>query len=70
MHDFRTDPHSTRSPDAGRVAFVVSEPAESGRAMRRSGIWTVAVDGSDAPRLWISGGDDNSVRWSPDGKKD
>ncbi len=56
------------SPDARRVAFVVSEPAESGQAMRRSGIWTVAADGGDAPRLWISGGDDKSPRWSPDGK--
>jgi dipeptidyl aminopeptidase/acylaminoacyl peptidase len=55
------------SPDARRVAFVVSEPAESGRAVRRSGIWTVAADGSETPRLRISGGDDNSPRWSPDG---
>ncbi len=56
------------SPDARRVAFVVSEPAESGRAARRSGIWTVAADGSGGPRLRISGGDDNSPRWSPEGK--
>lgn len=55
------------SPDARRVAFVVSEPAESGQAARRSGIWTVAADGSEIPRLRISGGDDNSPRWSPDG---
>jgi dipeptidyl aminopeptidase/acylaminoacyl peptidase len=55
------------SPDARRVAFVVSERAESGRAARRSGIWTVAADGSEVPRLRISGGDDNSPRWSPDG---
>jgi dipeptidyl aminopeptidase/acylaminoacyl peptidase len=56
------------SPDARRVAFVISEPAESGRAARRSGIWTVAADGSEPPRLQVSGGDDNSPRWSPDGK--
>ena len=56
------------SPDARRVAFVVSEPAESERATRRSGIWTIATQGSDTPRLLISGGDDNSPRWSPDGK--
>jgi hypothetical protein len=57
------------SPDASRVAFVVSEPAESERATRRSGIWTAAVDaGSDSPRLLVSGGDDNSPRWSPDGR--
>ncbi|MFY9550923.1 MAG: S9 family peptidase [Thermoanaerobaculia bacterium] len=56
------------SPDARRVAFVVSEPAESQRAARRSGIWTMATDGSDAPRLRILGGDDSSPRWSPDGK--
>jgi len=57
------------SPDARRVAFVVSEPAESGRALRRSRIWIVATDGSERPRLQISGGDDRSPRWSPDGEK-
>lgn len=56
------------SPDARRVAFVVSEPAESERSLRQSGIWTVAADGSEPPRLRISGGNDDSPRWSPDGK--
>jgi Tol biopolymer transport system component len=56
------------SPDARRVAFVISEPAGSEQAARRSGIWTVATDGSDPPRLQISGGDDSFPRWSPDGK--
>ena len=56
------------SPDARRLAFVVSEPAASARETRRSGIWTIATRGSEAPRLLISGGDDNSPRWSPDGK--
>jgi dipeptidyl aminopeptidase/acylaminoacyl peptidase len=55
------------SPDARRVAFVIAEPAESARATRRSGIWTVATHGSAPPRPLISGGDDNSPRWSPDG---
>ena len=56
------------SPDAERVAFVVAEPAESPRAMRRSGIWTVPTRGGARPRLLVSGGDDKSPRWSPDGK--
>lgn len=56
------------SPDARRVAFVVSEPAESERETRRSGIWTIGTQGSDTPQLLISGGDDTSPRWSPDGK--
>jgi dipeptidyl aminopeptidase/acylaminoacyl peptidase len=56
------------SPNARRVAFVISEPAESERAPRRSGMWTVAADGSGSPRLLRSGGDDKSPRWSPDGK--
>ena len=56
------------SPDASRVAFVISEPAESERAPRRSGIWTVAAGGGESPRQLMSGGDDNSPRWSPDGK--
>jgi len=56
------------SPDAQRVAFVIAEPAESARAARRSGIWTVATRGSGPPRLLVTGGDDTSPRWSPDGK--
>lgn len=56
------------SPDAQRVAFVIAEPAESARAARRSGIWTVATRGSEPPRLLVAGGDDTSPRWSPDGK--
>ena len=47
---------------------MIAEPADSARATRRSGIWTVESRGSASPRLLISGGDDKSPRWSPDGK--
>ena len=56
------------SPDARRLAFAISEPAGSQRETRRSDIWTIATLAGDTPHLLISGGDDNSPRWSPDGK--
>ena len=56
------------SPNAGRLAFVISEPALSARATRRSGVWTMTTRGSDIPHLRVTGGDDDSPRWSPDGK--
>ena len=39
------------SPDARSLAFAVSEPAVSARETRRSGIWTMATQGGDGPRL-------------------
>ena len=69
VSDIRLASDVQLSPDKGRVAFAVSEPAESGRTPRRSGIWMAPIDGSEAARRRTSGEDETSPRWSPDGKK-
>src|SRR5690242_17129107 len=57
------------SPDGRTVAFVRTiTDAASGK--RNADIWTVASDGSTAPRELIGGdASDNTPRWSPDGRR-
>jgi dipeptidyl aminopeptidase/acylaminoacyl peptidase len=57
------------SPDGRTVAFVRTiTDAASGK--RNADIWTVASDGSTAPRELIVGdASDHTPRWSPDGRR-
>jgi dipeptidyl aminopeptidase/acylaminoacyl peptidase len=56
------------SPDGSWVVFVVSQPSEK-IATRNAAIWLVSTAGGE-PRKFTSGpGQDESPRWSPDGRK-
>ena len=64
-----TDPRI--SPDGRHIAFVVTEPGDSGKPdkARDDNIWIVPVDGSEHARLFaFSAKSENSPRWSPDGR--
>ncbi|MGH2760430.1 MAG: TolB family protein, partial [Actinomycetota bacterium] len=54
------------SPDAAKVAFVITQPDRESDE-NRSSIWTVGVAGSQAVRL-TQGTADTHPRWSPDGR--
>ena len=54
------------SPDASRVAFVLTQMDLKEDAYR-SHIWTVATAGGDPVRLTDGPGRDTTPRWSPDG---
>lgn len=57
------------SPDGKQIAFVITEPAASNTQPRASNVWTMLVDGREAPRLLLPGlSNAGSPRWSPDGK--
>ena len=56
------------SPDARRVAYVVTQIDSEANAYR-SAIWTMPLDGSEEPRRFTAGErTDHSPRWSPDGR--
>jgi dipeptidyl aminopeptidase/acylaminoacyl peptidase len=56
------------SPDARRVAYVVSRIDEEANAYRTA-IWVAPLDGSEEPKQFTSGErNDGSPRWSPDGR--
>jgi len=60
------------SPDGKRIAFVVTEPADSNKPekARDDNIWMVPVDGSEPARLFAScPKSESSPRWSPDGRR-
>ena len=60
------------SPDGKRIAFVVTEPADSNKPekARDDNIWMVPVDGSEPARLFASSPkSESSPRWSPDGRR-
>ena len=55
------------SPDGATIAYVVTTIDEK-QNRRRSAIWAVAADGSQAARqLTASSVSSNNPRWSPDG---
>jgi TolB protein len=60
--DRETDPQW--SPDGTRISYVRLAEADE-QDWRKSWIWTVRPDGSDAKRLVLG----NNARWSPDGKR-
>jgi Tol biopolymer transport system component len=60
--DRETDPQW--SPDGTRISYVRLAEADE-QDWRKSWIWTVPPDGSDAKRLVLG----NNARWSPDGKR-
>jgi dipeptidyl aminopeptidase/acylaminoacyl peptidase len=56
------------SPDGRQVAYVVSRIDREANGYR-SAIWAAPLDGSEEPRQLTSGGrNDQSPRWSPDGR--
>lgn len=56
------------SPDATRVAFVVTEANQEANS-RASHIWVVKTTGGQAAPLVTSPKSDDTPRWSPDGKR-
>ncbi len=59
------------SPDGRRIAFVVTEPADSKQPLKRrdTNIWMVPADGSEPARPFAaSPRSEGSPRWSPDGR--
>ena len=56
------------SPDGTRVAFVRVTVDEK-RTGYNTSIWVVAIDGSAEPTRLTAGTQDQSPRWSPDGKQ-
>lgn len=55
------------SPDGSQVAFVLATPDPDTDKMA-TGIWVAPADGSSPARQFTSGPEDNSPRWSPDGR--
>ena len=55
------------SPDGARVAFVRVTVNEKKEGYDTS-IWSVPVEGGEAPRQLTKGNHDTTPRWSPDGK--
>src|SRR5438105_184081 len=55
-------------PDGRRVAYVVAA-VDREQNEYTSEIWLAAVDGSEPPRRFTSGGQDAHPCWSPDGTK-
>ena len=55
------------SPDGRRVAYVVSQIDKDANRSKRS-IWSVSVSGGDPQELIASPKNDDSPRWSRDGK--
>jgi len=55
------------SPDGARVAFVRVTVNEKKEGYNTS-IWSVPVEGGEAPRQLTKGDHDTTPRWSPDGK--
>ncbi len=69
--DIRNVADANVSPDGKRIAFVVTEPADSSKPdkARDDNIWMVPVDGSEPARLFaFSPKSENTPRWSPDGR--
>ena len=55
------------SPDGSRVAFVVTEPPKGERRARH--IWLYEKESGAVRQFTFSAKDENSPRWSPDGKQ-
>ncbi len=55
------------SPDASRVAFVVTEPPKGERRARH--IWLYEKESGTVRQFTFSAKDETSPRWSPDGKQ-
>jgi dipeptidyl aminopeptidase/acylaminoacyl peptidase len=55
------------SPDGSRVAFVVTEPPKGERRARH--IWLYQKESGAVRQFTFSAKDENSPRWSPDGKQ-
>jgi dipeptidyl aminopeptidase/acylaminoacyl peptidase len=55
------------SPDGARVAFV-RVTANEKKEGYNSSIWSVPIEGGEAPRQLTKGDHDTTPRWSPDGK--
>jgi dipeptidyl aminopeptidase/acylaminoacyl peptidase len=69
--DIRTASEIQVSADGGRVAFVVTEPADPARPQKPpdTNIWVAPADGSHPARLFAaSSRSDTHPRWSPDGR--
>ncbi len=63
---FVSDPQI--SPNGSHILFTRSVIADDKRS-RESAIWIASTNGDDEPRVFTSGKNDRSPRWSPDGSR-
>lgn len=68
LYELRVPTDVAISPDGSRVVFALKEPNPKKDDYRTS-LWIVPADGSAKPRrLTLGATDDQSPRWSPDGR--
>jgi acylaminoacyl-peptidase len=68
MFDLETATEPQISPDGSKVVFVRNF-SDIMKDKKRSNLWIVNFDGSDLRPLTAGNGNDNSPRWSPDGRR-
>jgi dipeptidyl aminopeptidase/acylaminoacyl peptidase len=68
MFDLETISDPQISPDGSKVVFVRNF-ADIMKDRKRSNLWIVDFDGSDLRPVTTGNENDNSPRWSPDGKR-
>ena len=60
--------HPQISPDGSLIMFVKSDISDNKRS-RNSSVWMVKNEHDAMPRMFTSGKNDRSPKWSPDGKE-
>ena len=66
--EFLSDPHL--SPDGKKLAFVSDRTGKAFDESRNTDVWVISAEGGPLTKISDHAEEDNSPRWSPDGRID